>query len=368
MITPEQYQEAIDAYTLSGNNMSLASKSLGLPRSTAHVRIKAAIEKGYKPSPDADPTLNGASVMHVLNSDGRYDKKVVWAKKNKDEENQKEILKAFADGFKEEIPKADPVDPPTLSDPNLLALYVLSDFHIGMRSNNWNLEEAEKVCKLWVHRSVKASMNAETAILCFQGDTEHWDSLTPVTPANNHVLDACCTTRMMARLTIKLIRYCVNTLLKHHKNVHIIYCLGNHDESNATVHSEWIAAHYEDENRVSVDESETVYHCYEWGNTSLFFHHGHKRKTTDIDRVLASAYHEVFGRTKYRFLHLGHLHHSASSETQLMKIEIHPTLADKDEYALNGGWYSQRGANTIIYHKKYGEVSRVITRPEMLDE
>jgi hypothetical protein len=117
-----------------------------------------------------------------------------------------------------------------------------------------------------------------------------------------------------------------------------------------------------------VDQSPDPYYCFEWGDTSLFFHHGHKRKITAIDDVFVAKFREVFGRTRHSFAHMGHFHHRHEVEGNLMVITQHRTLAASDAYASRGGYMSGREAQVITYHKKHGECGRVIITPEMIGE
>ena len=46
---------------------------------------------------------------------------------------------------------------------------------------------------------------------------------------------------------------------------------------------------------------------------------------------------------------------------------MHPSLSADDAYGVHGGWNSNRGANVITYDSKYGEVSRITTRPQFVN-
>jgi hypothetical protein len=143
---------------------------------------------------------------------------------------------------------------------------------------------------------------------------------------------------------------------------------GNHDLSSSAWLREIFAVLHEENPRVKVDKSPDPYYCLEHGQTSLFFHHGHKRKPNEIDKVFAAKYREVFGRTAHSYGHMGHLHHTRALESQLMTVEQHRTLAAPDAYASRGGWISGRDAKVITYHKKHGEAFRTTISPAMLED
>jgi len=155
-------------------------------------------------------------------------------------------------------------------------------------------------------------------------------------------------------------------LLTKHQHVTVILAEGNHDLASSAWMRELFASVYQDEPRITVDTNADIYYCVEHGDTACFFHHGHRKGVADIDKVFAGKYRQVFGRTKYNYAHLGHLHSNEVKESQLMVIERHRTLAAPDSYASKGGWISGRDAKVITYSKKFGEVGRLTINPEMV--
>lgn len=123
---------------------------------------------------------------------------------------------------------------------------------------------------------------------------------------------------------------------------------------------------YEDEPRCRVDTSPSLYQAFEWGQTGLYLHHGHKRGVKDLDRVFAGSFREMFGRCRFNYGHCGHLHSDELVSTPLMKIERHETLAARDAYAASGGYLSGRSAKVVTYSRRHGEVARLTMRPEMV--
>src|SRR5690606_30125506 len=209
---------------------------------------------------------------------------------------------------------------------------------------------------------------AQRAVFAQLGDFLHIDGLDPVTPASKHLLDADTRFQRLVGVAISAIRRVIGMLLTKHERLHVIMAEGNQDPASSIWLREWLAASCEDEPRVTVDTSADPYYCVEHGATALFFHHGHKRRPKDIDTVFAAKFREVFGRTRYAYAHMGHLHHVDVKETNLMVVEQHQTLAAKDAYASRGGWMSDRSAQVITYHQAFGEVGRVRLSAAMFAE
>ncbi|MFE0305531.1 hypothetical protein, partial [Bacillus altitudinis] len=185
------------------------------------------------------------------------------------------------------------------------------------------------------------------------------------TRASRHVLDADSRFPLIVRAAIRVIRSCLDMLLVKHAQVHVIMAEGNHDESSSVWLREMLAAMYEKEPRLTVDRSPDPYYCVEHGDTSLFFHHGHKARIGQLPQIFAAKFRDVFGRTKFSYGHCGHLHHAKVDESNLMVMEQHRTLAAKDAYASRGGWLSGRDAKVITYHRAFGKVGEIVISPEM---
>lgn len=307
--------------------------------------------------------LKGTSTLY----DDKGNVKQRWVKTDADTEKTKELLSAYAEGYALELPKAKPVKAPKNFNENLMALYTLTDAHIGMRSDEWDIEESERIVTGWIDMATHQAPDAHTAVLNVQGDTAHWDSLSPVTPASGHVLDAACGSRVMARTIIKLMRYAIAKLLLKHKHVHVKYLVGNHDEYGAVMNSEWLNVFYENEPRVSVDTTDELYHCHLWGKTVNFFHHGHKRNIMNVGKVFVRMFRKEYGVAEKAYGHIGHFHHGLKMPQELVNMEIHPTLAAKDEYAKYAGYIADRAAHVIYYHKEMGECGRNTITPEMIE-
>lgn len=280
-----------------------------------------------------------------------------------------EIKASLAD----DLPIAAPVKCPTIDKPNLLNGYFITDYHLAMkawaeetRKDDWDLKIAEKLLIDWFSYSIANSPDADEALFAQMGDWTHWDSMNTVTPGHGHQLDGDSRSQLMVRVSLRLTRKIIEMLLQKHKKVSFYNLTGNHDEYTGGLMREVWTMHYENEPRLFVDQTPDLYHAHEHGDVSLFLHHGHKRDLNNIDHVLASRFREIYGRTKFSYAHTGHKHSHQIKETNLMKIEQHPTLAPEDAYASFGGWGHKKEASVITYHKNFGEVSRLTITPEML--
>jgi hypothetical protein len=374
--TPRQ-QEIIDAYNESGS-FRKAAQALGVCAGTIqqaiHAVKKRAAVRGYAPDSDMnrivpDPfVIRGTSSLY--DADGNL--KAQWIKTRLDDDKFQQMLLDAIEGFKDEIPRALIKSAPPLGKDHLLNCYVITDYHMGMLSwreetgEDWDLKIAENLIVEWFEQAIDQSPNADTAVFAQLSDFLHFDGMDAVTPASKHLLDVDTRFAKVVRSAIRILRIVIDMLLTKHQKVHIIMADANHDPVSQIWLREWFSALYENEPRITVDRSPSPYNVYEFGKTALFFHHGHKRKVTNVSEVFAGQFRQIYGRTKYAYAHTGHLHHIDVKENNLMIVEQHRTLAPADAYAARGGWITGRDAKVITYHKEYGEVSRLTINSDML--
>lgn len=363
-LSPEQ-AEKLDAVIAAGGNQSAAARTLGCNAKTVSdtvqkLRARAEAEpkecvKGRSTLRDAD----GNTVLEWTKTHFRFD--------------QAGAQKAFMDALTDAIPKASPVSRRTKNPIEDLAnAFILTDYHLGMKAwgvetgADWDTGIAEELLVTWFAEAIRMAPMAHTAVLGQLGDFLHWDGLDAVTPSHGNVLDADTRFQHVVEAAIKSLRRIIAELLKKHEHVRVLMCEGNHDPASSIWLRAAFASMYSDEPRVTVDTRPDPYYCVPWGETLLFFHHGHKVKPASVAPVFVGKFPVEFGASKYRYAHLGHLHNQHVLESPLMLVEQHRTLASPDAYASRGGWLSGRSAPVITYSKRFGEVGRLVITPEMV--
>jgi len=375
--TPRQ-REILEAIELHGGAKA-ASIALGINiggASDAYVAVKKkAARFGYAPENDfTRPVPDGyvaKGVSTYYNAEGKPSGQ--WVKASLSHQALVDAMREAVSGFKDEIPPAVSVVAPAASEEHLCNLYTFTDYHLGMLAwhkeggADWDITTAEKTIIAALTQMVNQSPTAHTAVLNIQGDFLHTDGKTPVTPASKHVLDADSRFPKIRRAAIRIIRSLTAVCLQRHQQVYLIIAEGNHDEESSGWLADLFAVHYEEEPRVTVNDSVLPFYVFEWGSTMLGVHHGHKVKNESLPLLFAAQFPQEWGRTTRREIHCGHRHHRDEKEYNGVTVVQHPTLAARDAYAARGGWIADRAAWAITYHKKYGAVGRVMVTTEMLD-
>lgn len=398
-LSHEELLRRAEAYREHGTLVKAAA-ALGIKKSAFHESIKRAAEIGLLgPSPtlpgyaikSLTETPNGTYMRQTKEVGPIYEPTAGLAVKGKttlvnaegrvitqhimeraDDKARAEALAAMVDALKENLPRVHIMPAPKGCREDLLNQFTITDNHFGMMSwreetgSDYDLRIAEQLLLDWFSAAVAQAPDAHTAILAQLGDLMHHDALESVTPAHKHVLDADSRLQKVIRVVIRTIRRIIDMLLQKHERVHVVMASGNHDPASSAWLREMLAVMYENEPRITVDNSPSIYYAFEWGRTMLAYHHGHKRGVANIEATIAGMFREMFGRSLQAYVHIGHRHSDDARKGALMYVEQHETLAAPDAYAAGGGWLSGRSAKRITYSKEFGEVGRDILRPEMV--
>ncbi len=354
-----------------------AAKRLGISERNVYKmleRIKInALKRGY--SPDHDMThvvpegykVKGISTYY--NEDGKPTGQ--WVKSATDEERRAEALLEAVENAATALPKFKPAKSPKQIDENLASLLTITDFHLGMKAwkdsdgEDWDLKIARNVFLNSINDMLNASPKSGTGILNQLGDFLHWDGLVQVTPTAGHHLTGDDRYSKLVELSISVMTEAVHLMLKRFGKVVVVQAEGNHDLASSVWMRKFIKHRFEDEPRVEVIDNEFPYYAYQHGDIMLGFHHGHKMKMAQLQKLFASEprFRKMWGASTHAYIHCGHLHHERLLDDAGATIEQHPTLAARDNYSSSNGYVSQRGAKVITYDKSEGEVHRVTVRP-----
>lgn len=382
----EELLRTVESYARTGS-LHATARELGLDRGSIRKRLQRAKEQGVSTHEQEIATLHGMNPEYDLthpvpsplvlrgtstlyDADGKA--RMQWVKTRVDQERVEAGMRAAIEAMAEDIPRVEPTPGPAMGNEKLCNCFVITDFHLGALSwkeetgADWDLKIAEQTLVRWFEQAIAQAPSADTAVLAQLSDFLHADGIEALTPASKHLLDVDSRFAKVVRTAIRVLRQVVDMLLAKHKRLHIIMADANHDPVSQIWLREWFGVLYENEPRVTVDRSPSPYNAFEFGRVALYFHHGHKRKVSNVAEVFAAQFREMFGRTKFAYAHTGHLHSIDVKETNLMVVEQHRTLAAADAYAARGGWLSGRDAQAITYHAEYGEVSRVRVSVDML--
>lgn len=375
--TPRQ-REYIDAVNKHGSQRA-AARALGVAKSAVDAaisRVKAAAAKaGYSPdhglvAPYPDGFRMGKATIQ-RGPTGEIER--TWERMCEDTKRQRELMQAAFEAMAGELPQVEPIKEGAEYLPALMAVYPIGDAHIGMRawneetqSGDWDLQIAERVQCGAMAALVDLAPPAERATIINLGDWFHYDNMDGTSSRSGHRFDVDGRYAKMIRVGMKVIRQCIESVLRKHRTVRVINVIGNHDDTGAMWLSVALKHIYANEPRVEVDDSPAAFMYFRHGKVLVGCHHGHSCKPDALPGVMAADRARDWGESEHRYWYIGHVHHQSVKEYAGVSVESFNTLAARDAWAAAGGYRSRQNMKCIVLHDEYGEVCRHTVSPEMI--
>jgi hypothetical protein len=366
--TQAKYIDAVNEH----GSMRAASRALDVNFTSVRVGIIGAQQRaalqGY--SPDHDMTKQTAPGFRVKGTSTLYDAdgalKQQWVKTERDAKQAEEAIREFVRYLTEDCRAMAPLLPmPDYTDEDLLAVYPMGDPHFGMYAwasetgDDFDLNIAERLTCEAIDRLVASGPAAATALLLNLGDFFHADNGKNQTPESGHSLDVDTRHGKVLQVGLRALRHCILRMLQKHKKVIVKCNRGNHDPESSYALALCLWAYFENEPRVEIDLSPSLYWYMRFGKVLVGSHHGHGAKASDLGLVMAADRPADWGRTEYRYWYCGHIHHKfVDKEQPGVMVETFRTLAPRDAWHAGKGYRAGRDMNLIILHREYGEVER----------
>lgn len=136
--------------------------------------------------------------------------------------------------------------------------------------------------------------------------------------------------------------------------VDIIIIPGNHDMERMFYIGEVLSAYFGSSESVKVDNSGEYRKYYEYGKNMLLFTHGDKEKHASLPILMATEQPEMFARTKFREVHLGHFHKEMLNEYCGIKTRFLPSICRTDDWHKMMGYNHLRAAQAYMWNKENG--------------
>lgn len=362
-MTPKQ-REALDAIEKHGT-IREAAAALGIAYSSFYERYM-----GAKRHLETDPAIQGAmsevgmqdaSVLHSgwIKTDGASMYFQMPRGKTADD---------TADRIKEALEDIKPIpviSAPKNTDDDLLTLIPLPDAHLGMYA--WGEETGEDYDSNiardrilnGIAQCLASTPNAEEAVIVAMGDLLHADDQTNQTPQSKHQLDVDTRHFRNMDIAISTLAASVEFALGKYQKVSVVVQPGNHDQSAYMGVLFALSERYRDNPRVSVQRKPGEFFVRQFGKCLIASHHGDKAKAERLVMYLADRWAEIWGKTKYRYLYTGHLHHHKSQDIGGVLWEQLRAITAKDAYATAHAYSARAEMQAITFHRDRGEISRV---------
>lgn len=169
--------------------------------------------------------------------------------------------------------------------------------------------------------------------------------------------------------TRKMVFSTVENLVKHVAPVHVILVPGNHDEDAVFSLGESLISRFEMSKHVHIDNTPILRKWHRFGANLIGWDHGDRFSFKDAYKAVSQDRPQDFGDTKYRYLHLGHLHKNARSEywhgntkeeINGIEVEICPALTPTDAWHYKNLYIGNlRRAKAFVYDREMGKIQEI---------
>jgi hypothetical protein len=363
-LSDEKLDAVLDAMEQTNDNQVQAANLLGLDRSTFRHRLAKARLRQIgivKPEHLSPYVVKGTSTL----VDAEGNTKLQWIKTSLDRERFDEAMREYVEWLAQGAKgKAELTPAPVHSQDDLLSVYAIGDPHLGLFSwaaetgEDFDLKIAERLTTSAVSRLVSCSPDSSEALIEELGDLLHADDSTNQTPASRHALDVDTRYAKVMQVALRTLTTVIHLALQKHKKVTVRISPGNHDPHSSFAIAMCLSAFFESEPRVTIDLSPALYWYYRFGLVLIANHHGHGAKIDQLPGIMATDRPEDWGETKYRYWHIGHVHHMSKKEFPGCSVETFRTLAQRDAWHAGKGYRAGRDMSLIVYHKDFGEIER----------
>ena len=375
--TPRQI-EYIDAVNEHGS-FRKAAAALGVCKGSVQGSIdivkRKAARQGYSPEHDMthiapDPFLvKGISTYY--NKDGKPTGQ--WVKTSIDNQQLEQMLEQAVLAFADQVKGLAPLsERPSHTHESTLCVYPQGDPHFGLYAwwqdagDDFDLEIAERLTCGAIDRLIQSAPSSKTGILLNLGDMFHADNQKNMTNSG-HQLDVDGRWTKVLQVGLRATIYCLRRLLEKHDEVIFRINKGNHDGHSSYALALMISCYFHNEPRIKVDLSPSPVWYYRFGKCLIGSTHGDTIKQNDMMGIMAADMPEDWGKSKYRYWYVGHVHHKQVKEYHGGIVEYFRTMAARDAWHQGQGYRAGRDMCCIVLHENHGEIERHICDISMLE-
>ena len=361
----ERQRQILDLYNQLGTDKKVAEE-LGITRTGVTKTRNAALRK-LEADDGVIDAMSNAGLKNYDNVHSGWLKtdeaSIYFVNPKVDDEQREDLVETFKEAFKD-APKSFPTAAPTDIDDELLSKYILADLHMGMRAwepeagDNYDLDIAVERLQTTFSTLVRSTPNSKIGLIENLGDTFHANDHKNMTPGSGHILDSDGRFTKIMYETVKAVVTLVEELKEKHETVKYVGVSGNHDVDANHYLTIALMMRFHDDPRVDIIWNPAKMWSMDFGNVLLAAHHGDRVKPERLAMQLADDFAPLWGKTKWRYLDTGHIHHDSSKDIGGVFWESHRTLASRDAYATGAGYVSRSTLKSVTYHKERGEIIR----------
>lgn len=252
---------------------------------------------------------------------------------------------------------------------NLLEINI-ADLHLGKYSNikeigtSYNIEKASEIFKSCIEQLVERGkkIGFDSILLVIGSDYFNSDTMFNTTTRGTFQ-DEHEVWQATFDAGIKLATESVNYLANITDDLKVVVIPGNHDRQSTFYLSKVLEGLYKNDSFINIYSTYGNRQYIHYGNNLIMVTHGDEIKIKDLPLLMASEKSDLWNKTKYREIQIGHLHTRKSYDFMnyeenkgvLVRQLMSPTVADS-WHKSKGFVGNVRGGEASLYNFDCGKI------------
>ncbi len=303
-------------------------------------------------------------VSALIDADGR--ELIKWVKTRQGELDPDQLIEVLKTAFEGITARAPAIAAPRASEKDLLAVYPLIDWHVGLLSwaretgEDYDLKIARETIMPKMRQLIAATPAADEAVILGIGDLLHFDGYVAETPSSRHPLDSDGRYPKVLEVAADMVEETVELALARHRRVTLRILPGNHDPVSAVAVAMAMRRVFRSNKRVTVDADQSYHWWFRRGKVFLGGSHGDKAKMRDLPIMMAHDRPEDWAASTYRKVFCGHIHHESKIEEGGVIVESMRSPVAKDAYHSFNRWRSGRSVYSETFRLDGSEAAKLV--------
>jgi hypothetical protein len=145
-------------------------------------------------------------------------------------------------------------------------------------------------------------------------------------------------------------------------DVDVLMVAGNHDLFNVFALGDALECWFHKAPNVSVDNRACLRKYYRYHQNMILFTHGSEEKPYQrLSQIAAAEEPRMWGETRYREAHIGHLHKTMVDEQHGFRVRMMPSLCAADSWHAQKAFTGQiRSAEALVWGQNNGLIGTAI--------
>lgn len=278
-----------------------------------------------------------------------------WIKTKEGDLSFEGIASILKETFSQLEARARPIQQPATSRSDMLAVYPMIDWHIGLMAwaketgENYDLKIARDTIMSKMRAIIEATPPAEEAVVLGIGDMLHFDGYEPVTPKSRHPVDTDSRYPKVLATACDMVEETIELVAERHSKVTVRILPGNHDPVSSVALALALGRVFRHSEHVTIDDDQSYNWWFRRGKVFLGGSHGDKAKMKDLPLLMAVDRPDDWAASTYRRVYTGHIHHERTIEEGGVIVTSMRSPVAKDAYHSFNRWRSGRSVYSEIF-------------------